>query len=1010
VVKDDIQARQISRVTLLVVVCFFLSGLTGLIYEILWTRMIVKVIGCAPFAVSIVLTVFMGGLGLGSYIAGRTIDRVKEPLKLVRIYGILELAIGGYGLVLPVLLIVFRPLYAVIYNQLFNHFLLYNILTFLGCFLLLVVPVICMGATLPVLCRFYVARLSHLGTHAGRLYGLNTIGAALGSLLCGFWLINLLGMLGTLAFAVLMNAAIGLSCIVVSSRIKFRHTSPGDSTADSKKPEPVSVSNPDESGQRYTGASTAALIIFAVSGFCAMSYEVIWTKLLALIVGPTTYSFTIVLVTFIAGLALGSMLFGWFADRVKRPIMLLVSTQIAAAILALGLSQILGNSQFFFAKLLYHFQNRFALLNIAKGLILFAFMLLPTLCLGATFPLVSKLLTKSLSKVGRSIGFAYSINTIGAVLGSFCAGFVLIPLLGKENGLSLVVGLQILVSLVVIGYLVLINKQYSFRWIALAVPALAGLFLCFHLPKWNRQLLSQGRYYRLEAISSKLKSSGWLEALWRGPKILTEEESGELVYYGDGVGGFVTVLRMIDAFGTPDYNLAISGKIDASSRGDMATQTLLAHFPLLVHPNPKTVMILGLASGVTAGEALYYPVERVDVLEISSEVVEASDFFIPWNNNVLSNPKTQLIIQDGRAHLQLTQRKYDVITSEPSNPWMAGVAALFTKQFFGLVKDRLNEDGIFCQWIHSYQMDWPAFSLVVRTLVHVFPKSLLARASSDDYLMIGFKGTGGFSRENARRNLQYAQLSENITLRRAELLYRLIVTEDLSSLCGRGPVHTDNRPRLEFAAPKQMYFNDPAIEEKIRSGKWLSRKTAMICSQLVTDIDTQIDFAAFALSVHKPFANMVDLSRTTPEQKERFFKLIETYSANNEVDYSILTDPQLASRCRSAQIKSLESRIDELPNKALSYFTLADLYQQIRLLDKAVVYYRKTLELIPENPEVHNDLAVALHKLGRIDEAIAHYEEALRLKPDYLAARENWEKAIAARRWRASQKPPETGE
>jgi len=251
--------------------------------------------------------------------------------------------------------VVFRPVYAIIYNRLFSHFMLYSFLTFVGCSLLLVVPVICMGATLPILCRFYVTKLSHLGTHAGRLYGLNTIGAALGALLCGFWLINLLGMPGTLIFAVLVNGIIGLSCIKASRRAKTQQV-----VSELKE------SPRRDSGQRaklaeYPGAVIGALLIFAVSGFCAMSYEVIWTKLLGLIVGPTTYSFTIVLVTFILGLALGSMIFGWLGDKTKKPLWLLIFTQIAAALFVLGVSQVIGNSQLFFAKVIFTFRERFAL-------------------------------------------------------------------------------------------------------------------------------------------------------------------------------------------------------------------------------------------------------------------------------------------------------------------------------------------------------------------------------------------------------------------------------------------------------------------------------------------------------------------------------------------------------------------------------------------------------------------------------------------------------------------------
>ena len=253
----------------------------------------------------------------------------------------------------------------------------------------------------------------------GRLYGLNTIGAAVGSLLCGFWLIDLLGVWGTLLLAVVLNGAIGAACILVSSRLpqtrgglRENRESPSKSRPRFVSPKPIS------------SLGSYALVIFAVSGFCAMAYEVIWIKLLGLIVGPTTYSFTIVLVTFITGLALGAMFFGWLGDRIKNTMILLLVTQIAAALFALMFSQIAGNSQIFFAKLIYQFKDNFAYLYLVKAVVLFVFMFPPTFCLGATFPLVGKIYTTSLSRTGRSIGFAYAVNSVGAVLGSFCAGFL----------------------------------------------------------------------------------------------------------------------------------------------------------------------------------------------------------------------------------------------------------------------------------------------------------------------------------------------------------------------------------------------------------------------------------------------------------------------------------------------------------------------------------------------------------------------------------------------------------
>jgi spermidine synthase len=989
-VQKGIRCSSIGKITAFVLICFFFSGVAGLIYEILWTRMIVKIIGGAPFAISIILTIFMGGLGLGSYLAGRTIDRIEKPAELVKIYGLLELAIGAYGLALPVLLIAFRPIYAVIYNRLFEHFMLFNLITFIGCFILLCLPVICMGATLPVLCRFYVSKLSHLGTHAGRLYGLNTIGAALGALVCGFWLINLLGMWGTLIFAVAVNGLIGLSCLLVFSR--------------TEKPEPCTI--PAVVGTEeallekaqhvhaswYTAAANAALVIFAVSGFCAIAYEVIWTKLLGLIVGPTTYSFTIVLVTFILGLALGSMLFGWLGDKTNKPIWLLIYSQVAAALLVLVISQILGDSQFFFSKLIFSFKDNFVLLSLSKAVILFAFMIFPTLCLGATFPLVGKIYTQSVSRVGRSIGFAYAVNTIGAVLGSFCAGFVLIPLLGKEKSLSLVIGLQLVTSLLV-GVIILVKKKKSIlKWVPLVAPSAAALLLCFYFPRWNRILFSQGKYQRFHQIEADIKNTGWVKALLRGPEILARTEKGKLVYYGDGVGGFTTVMEYSDPFGNIDYALANSGKTDATSHEDMKTQTLSAHFPMLFHENPKTVLVIGLASGITAGETLYYPVEQLDVVEINRQVVAASEFFIPWNNSVLSSPRTNLIVQDGRMHLQLTGKKYDVIISEPSNPWMAGLAALFTREFFTLAMDRLNADGIFVQWIQSYEMDWSTFALVGRTFASVFPNSILVSSNPSgpqDYLLIGFKGTDELSLENAKQKLDFINRSKNVILPDARLLYRLIASEDLRKLFGQGPVNTDNRPWLEFAAPKLMHYDDPVMAKNLRSQNWLNPETINITQQVTTDIDAQIDFAAYALSLREPFGRMVDLSKTTPSQKERYFGLIETYCANYPVDYFMLQDEQLKRRCRLIQIEAIKNRIDSVPDKAASWFYIGRLYDAMDMLNEAVSAYSMALQGDPRNIDAHNKIGILFFRQGKIREAIMHFNRVLEITDDSVEAHNN---------------------
>jgi spermidine synthase len=854
----------------------------------------------------------MGGLGLGSYLASRSIDNIKHPMKLVRTYGILEIIIGAYCIILPVLLRAFQPLYSVLYNQLFDYFMFYSILTFLGCSFLLVIPATCMGATLPILCRFYVTKLDHLGSHAGRLYGINTIGAAAGSLLCGFYLIDRLGVSGSLLVAVIINGIIGLSCIGASTRA---HRQPVETET---KPSGPHQGEDDIAPAYSRRTAISALIIFGISGFCAMAYEVIWTKLLGLVAGPTTYSFTLVLVTFITCLALGSMVFGWLGDRLRRPIHLLLTTQCLAALFALLVSQLLGNSQLFFAKLLSLSHEHFVQMNIIKALSIFGFMFCPTFLLGATFPLVGKIYTQSVSRIGRSIGFAYAINTIGAVLGSFCAGFLLIPMMGKEHALSLVVALQILTCLVIATMHLTQEKKGMWTLVPLSVPALVGLCLCFYYPLWNHNMLSTGMYHRFDRINTPIDTIGWYKALIHGAKIVNVSHS-RLVYYADGIGGFTTVLEHKNAIGDSDYYMNNSGKPDASTAHDMSTQTLLAHFPLLFHPDPRTVMVLGLASGITAGEVLHYPIERVDVLEISPQVVEGSEFFRPWNNHVLSHPKTDLIIQDGRAHLQLTDRTYDVIISEPSNPWMAGLATLFTREFFELVKDRLNDGGIFAQFFHSYEMDWTVFSLFGRTFAEAFPNSLYATCQpgvfGPDFLFVGFKEDKRLVLENAQRNLPFAQRSPNIRLSDPKLLYRLVLSEDLKSLFDDGPMHTDNRPRLEFAAPKLMYITDSdVVSNLLQKGLLLTQKTVDIRMETMENIDSQIDFAAYALSVRSPYEGMVDLTKASPEQKDRFYKLMEAYAQKHQINYSLIEDQEVKQRCLSVQMATLQQRIETMPD------------------------------------------------------------------------------------------------
>jgi spermidine synthase len=395
-----------------------------------------------------------------------------------------------------------------------------------------------------------------------------------------------------------------------------------------------------------------------------------------------------------------------------------------------------------------------------------------------------------------------------------------------------------------------------------------------------------------------------------------------------------------------------------------------------------------LASGITAGEVLNYPADKLDILEISDQVVEASNIFNPWNNRVLEDSRSNLIIQDARAHLQLTAQNYDVIISEPSNPWMSGLAALFTRDFFVLSKNRLNPEGVFCQWLHAYQMDWDTFALVGRTFADVFPNSLLVNMDphkgGGDYLLLGFKGNQKQGIDNARSKLAIIRKSKNLILEDPQLLYRMVVSEDLKTLFGPGLINTDNRPRLEFAAPKLMYYGAGSIDERIRAKKWqtLSKDTLNIIEHVEGSVDRQIDYASFSLSVYSPFPRMVDLTRANSQQKEHFLDLFDRYCADNELDYSIFEDDALRQRCALIQVDVVGDKIDRLPDRSASTLYLGNLYALLGRLSEAIHYYQERLQLKPSSARAHMNLGVAYTKQGRMEDAIRQFTLALQIDPE----------------------------
>jgi spermidine synthase len=812
------------------------SGAAALVYEVTWTRLLTLQLGHTVAAASTVLAAFMGGLAAGAWIAGRADERLAgsndAPARRLRCYAFLETVVAVAALLLPLGLTACAPALAWAYADGTAPFRFAAVRVALS-LLLLGIPAAAMGATFPLAAAWFAGNAASGATaaDAGALYAANTAGAAIGAIATGFWLIPAIGLRGSTSAGVLLNllaAAGGLWLAAMPT------TTPPSSRGERTERPPrkrakqaLSIAPSPSPRLAYAAA--------AISGFVALAYEVVWTRLLALVIGPTTYAFATMAAAFITGLAIGSAAGSRIARRSARPgtwlgAMLLLCA-VAAAMAAwfaasrlplIVAGEVTGPGVVFGA----------VVLRQALGI---ALLLLPmTFALGAAFPLALALTSAGASAVGRDVARLYTANTLGAIAGALAGGFLLVPLLGLRS---------------TIQWCAIIGALYGGWCLAIpwrdtasqagddghrraasprspagrgrpalvgAVAAAAAVALIVALPAWDRELLASGAYKYAPYLQP-----GDLDTVLR---------AGRLEYYKEGAAGTVSVRRLA---GT--RSLAIDGKVDASNAGDMLTQRLLGLLPVLLHPDPQDVCVIGLGSGVTVGSALSRSaVRHADVVEISPEVVEASRFFDHENNHALQAPGVRLIIGDGRSHLLLTPRRYDVIVSEPSNPWMAGVAALFTQEFFRAARARLKPDGLLCQWAHTYDISAGDLRSIVRTFGSVFPQGTLWLIGESDLLLIGTAGAAigphlDQLEAQWRRGAAPVALSE-VGISGDGALFALLSLfaggpHELVQFGDEAPIQTDDRMALEFSAPGAIYgrstsANSDAIRQLSGPSNW----------------------------------------------------------------------------------------------------------------------------------------------------------------------------------------------
>ncbi len=769
--------------------CFTVSGATSLILQVVWARQLVEVFGSSSLAIATVLATFMGGLALGAWLGGRLADRMRGAARAGPLlgYAVAEGVVGVAALAIPLLLHAYRAIAPGLWQAMPDQPLLLAAVRFGLSALALIVPTTAMGATLPLLGRHVTQRKGDIDAaprRLGVLYAANTAGALFGAASAGFWLVPAIGVSATSRVAAL--GALLLSASVAFAALR-RVPDPDPDPVPDPDPDPDPGAVPRAAALQERVPGRLLLLAYAVSGAVAMSLEVFFSRALGIVLGSSVYSFTLVLVVFLLGLSLGAALSSRVAARTTRPATLLslLFTFLAATVVLAHL--LLDELPSLLVALLEGTSLDISTL-LAMHLALAGLVIVPVAFgLGAVLPLVMRCYVGDLDHVGRDVGRAYSANTVGAIVGSLLAGFAALPLLGLENGLRAAAAVQAVLAAALAWRA--IRRRTA---LAAAAAVLAAAFLS---PSWSKSDFTAG-LFRGHLLTAYIEAGGLYQR--------------EVVFYQDGVSTTVSVERS-----GKSWVLKNNGKVEASDRNDMPTQILVGLLPTLLHPGGKqNVFLVGYGSGVTVGAITQDDrVARIDVAELEPAVLEAADrYFSQVNHSPPSDPRVHRWIGDGRNVLIASGRDYDVIVSEPSNPWIAGIASLFTTDFYRLAKANLAPGGIFCQWAQLYELGPARVKMIYRTFREVFPYvyAFTPGDETTDTILLGSDRPIPLDLEALRARMAASKvLAAELARAEVETPEDLVASvflgpDEAAAFTAGAELNTDDNALLEHTAPRDL--------------------------------------------------------------------------------------------------------------------------------------------------------------------------------------------------------------
>ncbi len=740
----------------------FFSGVSALIYQIVWIRKFGLVFGVDVFTMATVLSAFMGGLALGSLFFGRLVDKIKSPLRL---FMLLEFGIGLFAVLFPYTFQVLINLYSPIIQKFGLSAYSGQIVKFIFSFVYLLIPTILMGGTLPVIFKYFIRQLPTLGWNVSNLYAVNNLGAVIGCFVSGFFLIKTFGLTTSLYIAASINI---LNAIVVYFVFKNLSGQPADN---------IVVKETASSSGEYSKISKPllhlVLWIFAIEGFATLAYEVIWTRIfIGFSFDKTTYFSSVIVLGFVFGLSFGSFLISKWVDKRKNLITLLAILEILIGVVSLALLML--------------FSKLSLLLNLDRSVfdpwmkiigkeyfIFFLILVIPATLTGMVYPIVSKIYADNISKLGNRMGTIGFLDTIGSVLGSFAAGFILIPLIGVVMSFIAIVLLNIILGILLICFDPKLKIRLKIAVLSVTVLVSALLFL-----------KAPGKKY----------FSWWDKSRYE----LWSNFVEKVLFYYEGVDATVT-LRQYHTF----IALNINGHNTAyTSVKDQIVNRMLGYIPYMVHPMPKRAMVIGFGLGYTVESLIQPEIDTVDVAEICSGVIKSGLTLNWWNNAALTNPKVHRYLEDGRGFLFKTSARYDIITSNAVHPRLSN--NIYTQDFYELCKKRLKPGGIMCQWATPNWINELEFKAQVKAFVSVYKYCQLWYLNEYSTILIGSDEpiridyqliSERFRNTKVRDDLKNIMMNEPY-----EFVSQFSMEkEELMKYCNDAPSNTDDFPIVEFS-------------------------------------------------------------------------------------------------------------------------------------------------------------------------------------------------------------------